>query len=487
MSLYSDGSSVEFAPAFPGLLRYGDIFARSERNLAASVIEGTTDEKKSSPVRRTFLLFTVIDLIIVFIFWILFLKITSKDDDLRKAIINDIEHLNFYHSMFDNIIITGGTTLYLVVKVSLFKFKESSTIDNGYVLAYTLLIIHLIIPWIETIFLECRVFPQEKAAQEVFNALDETRSMSNQRACKSRRLAPSNYCVSIYGSPSASIADGINNERDTDQELDEPVGVDVAALLSMGHRIYGSALTLLDDSAWHMSLDKLLAAPDRLMVQMANIKGYKCKLFRIDGILKASPLVTLREIVDGVDTSAAWNPLLDSANRLQLFREQSMDIVHTIVADQIKGLVKSRDFVILRKWGARNGGGYFISSSSVDHPKCPPRADRIRAHQHISSTTLIPLDSDFEASGTPTYTHFTMIVCNDLGGWIPPRVIDQATSGTLESFFRNLQQHISNYRIGISDPTTRHRASRATPKRPDMIAEEENIGFSSDTTPLLLD
>nr|VZI53825.1 unnamed protein product [Spirometra erinaceieuropaei] len=62
---------------------------------------------------------------------------------------------------------------------------------------------------------------------------------------------------------------------------------------------------------------------------------------------------------------------------LQTFQGENLDIVHTMSKEVLGGLIKPRDFVLLRVWGESNGILY-IASTSVLHPKCPPRPECIR-------------------------------------------------------------------------------------------------------------
>lgn len=58
---------------------------------------------------------------------------------------------------------------------------------------------------------------------------------------------------------------------------------------------------------------------------------------------------------------------------LQVVRRlsENCDISYYVAAPGAKGLVKSRDFVVVRKWGKRKGL-YFSTGMSVKYPNIPP-------------------------------------------------------------------------------------------------------------------
>ncbi|VDL90400.1 unnamed protein product [Schistocephalus solidus] len=89
------------------------------------------------------------------------------------------------------------------------------------------------------------------------------------------------------------------------------------------------------------------------------------------------------------------------------------------------GLIKPRDFVILRVWGESNGILY-IASASVLHPKCPPRPECIRGEQIISSIILQPSGS---------VCRFVWISGIDLKGWLSSSLTERGMTTSMSTFF----------------------------------------------------
>ncbi|TGZ61052.1 hypothetical protein CRM22_008196 [Opisthorchis felineus] len=360
MSLNSD-----FLPSAnrPGEYPFGQLFGRSDLNIAAStsVIEGLPDEQRTSPVRRTFLLLMLFDLLLCFILWIIYIQQSLSDGDIIKALRQEVIGYTIKTSLFDTVMlavgrflvieiiygaflvltpwwsagVTGVNSAVFVAKCFVFDFQQPK--KNSIGLAYVLIIAALILTWIETSFLIYRVIPQEKAAAHgpLFSPI-------------AGRMAPKVV-------------------------VDREAAVDIAAMLSRAGLLHSEVWYLHGLEAWGPDL----VTPDGVSVRSANLPGYRTKVFRMEATLDASPRVVHNELVYNIQGTSSWNPTVDYIECLQSFPSENIDIVHNVLHSVYGGTISPRDFVLLRHWGEHDEC-YYLGIASVEHPKCPPMKNCVR-------------------------------------------------------------------------------------------------------------
>ncbi|VDO83929.1 unnamed protein product [Schistosoma margrebowiei] len=73
---------------------------------STSVIEGLPDEQRTSPVRRTFLLAVLFDIILSFILWIIYTKQTYPLS-IGDAMLKEIKDYDFSKSLFDTVMLSA--------------------------------------------------------------------------------------------------------------------------------------------------------------------------------------------------------------------------------------------------------------------------------------------------------------------------------------------------------------------------------------------
>ncbi|KAL7065190.1 hypothetical protein AAHC03_05111 [Spirometra sp. Aus1] len=106
------------------------------------------------------------------------------------------------------------------------------------------------------------------------------------------------------------------------------------------------------------------------------------------------------------------------------------------------GLIKPRDFVLLRVWGESNGILY-IASTSVLHPKCPPRPECIRGEQIISAIMLQP-------SGD--VCRFVWISGIDLKGWLSNSLTERGLTVSMSTFFAAVLTRAESLCVNANPP-----------------------------------
>nr|CDS28790.1 StAR lipid transfer protein 3 [Hymenolepis microstoma] len=442
---------------------YGDhIFGSSELNVAASsAIEGLPDEQRTSPIRRTFLLFILFEFVIIIAFWLLYIRTLG---DFSKAMADQVIHMQFNTTLFDVQIIsvcrfsflevaygafhtsrrwpsatwTAITTLYMLAKCMVF-----ATSQRGDPLAYTDLILPIVMTWISTLILECRVLPQERRAKRIVNTYQHFNSdflsaVDTQSAYLGSvqqwlgRAATARGIPSIYGSPEGSLALDAEfpstSRKYTALDANDAT-VDVAALLTRAEDLHQTAWSIYEDTVWSES-DASISMLTGSHITSANIAAFgEQTVFRMDAVLHARPKTIFDDLVYGFEFSHIWNSSISSARILQTFPHEELDIVHTTLKEALGGLIKPRDFVMMRAWGVKDDI-YYVTASSVTHPKCPPVNDCVRADQLINSFFLRP-------SGN--LCHLTIITCFDLKGWLSRHVISRGAKASLNNLYKDLQ------------------------------------------------
>ncbi|VDL17213.1 unnamed protein product [Hymenolepis diminuta] len=371
------------------------MFGTSELNVAASsAIEGLPDEQRTSPIRRTFLLLLLFELVIIVAFWLLYIRTLG---DFSKAMVDQVIHMQFNTTLFDVQIIsvcrfsflevaygafhtsrrwpsaswTAVTTIYMLAKCMVFAASQ-----RGDPLAYTDLILPIVMTWIGTLILECRVLPQERRAKRIVytyqrlnpNLLSAVEAQSAYFGSVRQwagRAATSRGITSIYGSPEGSLM------LDTESLINSPkytafgandAAVDVAALLTRAEDLRQTAWSVYEDTVWNEpgTSHSILTEP---LITSANIDGFgEQTVFRMD--------------------------------ILQKFPHEELDIVHTMLKEALGGLIK-------------------------------PRADQL-----INSFFLRP-------SGN--LCHLTIITCFDIKGWLTSNVISRGAKTSLNNLYKDLQ------------------------------------------------
>ncbi|CAH8538178.1 unnamed protein product [Heterobilharzia americana] len=337
-----DVENVDFSSLYHN--QFGLLFGRSDINLAASssVIEGLPDEQRTSPVRRTFLLVVVFDLILSFILWIIYTKETN-DGDIGPAIWGEIKAYSFSKSLFDTVGSTGLTSLVLIVKCFLFNFHQKNSSYQG--LGYTVLIAALIISWVETGFLIYRVIPQEKAAHRVTVCLKE---QDESRSLLSSQLGIRIPWYSGYSARSVSNADFFTpqssicgDESPTKQHKPHNLeaAVDVAALLHRTSSLQIEMWNLYEQKVWG---DNSPSVSIKHPILCETLPGYPAKVYRLEGLLSVSPLIIFDDMVLNVDEIPYWNTNLSSVECIQRITSENIDVIHNIAKEALGGLISAR-------------------------------------------------------------------------------------------------------------------------------------------------
>ncbi|XP_076455837.1 stAR-related lipid transfer protein 3-like isoform X2 [Babylonia areolata] len=411
---------------------------------------------KMSSVRRTFCLFVTFDLGLTFILWVIYTQLIG--DTGWKAFSRQVENYTFQKSLFDTVMIaavrftflllayalfrirhwwtvaitTFSSSAFLLTKVFLFDFGDSS--KNP--LSYCLLIVSFVLAWVETWFLDFKVLPWER--KELQRLAVPTQSYGSVGAGDRRRLLPddtmSNATFDQYYSPVAT-------PEGSDTEEGPETGAESRAVIPQNQL---AEYRQLADKSWNFlwhclnlpfSDWKLEAGRglDEGIVYSLHTKEYG-KIFKLEGEVEMEAQSLWKDMIHNINDSPTWNPTLVECSTVQVI-DDHMDITHNIAAG-IGGIVSSRDFVNLRCWGTRQGI-YLSAGHGVTHPDRPPLKKHVRGFNGPGGWAFKPVEND------PNKCVFVWVMNLDLKGWIPQRLVDQASTTVLLDYLKYVRQYVA--------------------------------------------
>jgi len=429
-----------------------------------------------TPVRRTFCLMLLFDLILTFLLWVIYTQISGKPGKkLQEALLDQIIHYTFVTSLFDTVmcamwrfvplllayalfrlnhpwpiaVTTSGTCVFLLCKVFIYDFDN----DKNNFMCYTLLIISFTIAWAETWFLDFKVLPQENKAREREALLRSIGSIHESRGIRDEILG--GYGEQYYSpteSQDGSDDDLLRDHRCSDdddfrslpgttghsratsvQSFNTTLGDEEADYRDIAETCWDEAWAMAhDDEAW-----KLECGKDDITGCVYS-KSYPRigKLYRAQCIVECNPKVLFQELVFRVQESPAWNTTVLECRVLHII-DNNTDILYSVAAESAGGVVSSRDFINLRRWGLREGV-YISCGRGVTHPHMPPSENHVRGINGPSIWLFRPVPD------SPNKCLYTSIINTDLKGWIPQLVIDQALSGVLLTGLRAIRTHMDS-------------------------------------------
>ncbi|XP_041371391.1 steroidogenic acute regulatory protein-like isoform X2 [Gigantopelta aegis] len=422
---------------------------------------------KMSAVRRTFCLFVTFDLIFTFILWVIYTQLIG--DKGFTAFNNQVAQYDFRYSLFDSVMMAAVrltflllayalchannrwtvalTTLlsciYLICKIFLFDFGKTQSAKNP--LSYLVLIISFVLAWAETWWLDFRVLPHEKKMRE------RARSAGHSHVVTERTpLLPGDQSrddPSRYYSPVESPEHSDDENQPHKEQFQSPSQ-------SRGHSRQPSR-SLLGKECNYESLAR--GAWDKMwtMVNMPdsewkhemgsdNVKGWvhtkhfphQGKVFRLQGLVDMNVNELFEEVTHRVSDSPQWNPTVMECRTLEHI-DDSTEVSYTVSAEAGGGLITSRDFVTVRRWGSQNGI-YMSAGQAATHPEMPPQKKHIRGENGIGGWVFKPVP------GQTNKCYFEWYLNTHLKGWLPQKLIDTTLSNILVQYLEYLRRHVDD-------------------------------------------
>ncbi|OQV18602.1 putative StAR-related lipid transfer protein 3 [Hypsibius exemplaris] len=435
-------------------------------------------EQTMSPVRRTFCLLTLFDLVLTFLLWILYTQI--KGQSPYEAFDTEVAHYGIHSSLFDLVMLAAFRFTSLILAYGLFALHNpwvvavTTTISSGFLIAkvflfaftkedrdspildYLLLVSSFVLPWAETWFLDFKVLPRElkerlidlrRAASEISPLLYgrsryEAWEQAGQSGMSSAFYSP------MGGSPeNRSLAGDVQVLPRKQTVVDVPAPIVPSPLTTdqkklLLERGQSSLLVingLLARSGWKLEKQ----GKNDSHVYSIHDKRFG-KVFKIQGIIHASTADLFADIYLRVKDLPKWNSSVAHSERVDVLDDHT-DICYVCVNDQAGGMVSGRDFLDVRcyeKTVSESEGTikYVIASMGCEHVRKPVLSEFVRGVNGPNAWIIeaMPPGPDGEERSL-----FTSVLNTDLKGWIPQSIVDQALSTVLFDLIKSLQKKYS--------------------------------------------
>ncbi|KAK6183255.1 hypothetical protein SNE40_010766 [Patella caerulea] len=423
---------------------------------------------KISAVRRTFLLLTVFDVGLSFILWVIYTQLLGNGtgwDSFSRQVVN----YTFKESLFDTVMLsfirftllnlayalfrlrhwwtvaltTLMTSTFLIVKIFLFEFTSYASSKNP--LSYCLLIISFVLAWVETWFLDFKVLPQERKDLERRLAYggvvtnDERAPLLGNNRLGRQTPGGEEYYSPLESAENSGDEDNISNRdrfySDVSRSTSRPHSTtsldktpDYVALGEKGWNILWSMVTSGDDE-W--TLDAGRDMIDGCIYQK-NVEGVG-KLFKLQVYLDINPEDLWNDLVHNCVVTPEWNPTVLEIKVICVIDNET-DICYSVAAEGGGGLVSSRDFVTIRRYGCKEGI-WMSAGFPTTHPDMPPQKKYVRGEN-------LPGGWVFKPTNRPDQCLFIWFVNTNLKGWLPQKLVDQTLSGVLLEYVTYLKRRV---------------------------------------------
>lgn len=417
--------------------------------MSEDVARGLQLNGHMSAVRRFFCLFITFDVLLTCLIWLICL-VLAGDFNFTTAFNNEIVHYSIKTSLFDVVmasfsrfvilllfyglvqtdhwiivaITTVGTCCFLVEKVYIFDWSRSQQ-----VLAVMLILSSFILSWSEGWLLDIKVVPQERSARQYLTGVTST----DERAPLIRSFLRNHAQFDVMSdSIAGTFYSPVESPAGSDDESERPEKKDVN---NYSAYVSGSKSKALLEEAWEIltnnkwTIEIKTSEGDQIFSQKLP-KGEK--VFRLRGIVEA-PLNLLFDVLyHGLDDFASWNPSIKESRILQKINSNS-DVIYQMTAEIGKGLVSSRDFVMLRHFAER-GGYYVIVTESVKDFNTPSKKNVIRGENGPGCWALRQVAA-FE-------TEVQWLLNTNIRGWLPQLAVDSTLTTVMSDYMISLRKRL---------------------------------------------
>ncbi|CAB3380027.1 Hypothetical predicted protein [Cloeon dipterum] len=415
-----------------------------------------------SGVRRFFCLFLTFDLLFTFLMWFTCIMLIGNRD-VVQALIDEVRYYNVHTSMFDIVMAaacrftvlllfyallyinhwiiialsTSGTCAFLIFKVFVFNWASA----GQPVFQVLIILTSFVLAWGETWFLDFRVIPQETLARAIIidpNTSNFLRSVYDERTPLMRNFLNSTGCPENYTESIGNFYSPLESPRESDDEEEGAGGrfrtnqrtrSKEAQLEAEARESFNAAWSVLNStSGWKREKD----TTEGDLVESKGVAKQR-KIFRLKGQIEIPPKLLLEELYYKVEDMPAWNPTIIQSRRLQVLDEHT-DVVYQVSAEGGGGVVASREFVVLRHWGVKDGT-YISSGCSCSHLDAPENKKLIRGHNGPNCWAMQPVPNE------PNQCNFLWLLDTDLKGWVPQYMVEAALSTAMLEFLSSLRSY----------------------------------------------
>lgn len=416
--------------------------------MSEDVARGLRLNGHMSAVRRFFCLFITFDVLLTCLIWLICL-VLAGDFNFTTAFYKEIVHYSIKTSLFDVVmasfsrfvilllfyglvqtdhwiivaITTVGTCVFLVEKVYIFTWSGSQQ-----VLAVMLILSSFILSWAEGWLLDIKVIPQERSARQYLSGCTNV----DERSPLIRSFLHNHAQFDVMSdSIGGTFYSPVESPAGSDDEADRPDKKDV---IDYSSYISGNKGKALLDEAWEtLTNDKwtnIGETPEGdLLFSQKNSKGER--IFRLIGMIEVPLNLILEVMYNQLDEFPKWNPTIKESKILQKLNKNS-DIIYQVTAE--KGLVSSRDFVMLRHRAEKDNYSV-IASASVKEFNPPLKKNMVRGENGPGCWAFKQVAA-FE-------TEVQWLLATNIRGWVPQCAVDTALTGVMADNMANLRKRLA--------------------------------------------
>ncbi|XP_022907494.2 steroidogenic acute regulatory protein-like [Onthophagus taurus] len=420
--------------------------------ISESILGEHHSDGRMSSVRRFFCLFVTFDLLFTSLMWLICIMLNG--DSIWVAINKEIYHYNIHNSLFDIVLAamcrftvlllfygllhinhwiiialsTAGTCAFLISKVFVYNFQDSSQP----VFQVLLVLTSFVLSWVEVWFLDSRVIPQESQARQIIiSSPDTERTPLLRRFIQGQHVVqPSEYTESVgnfhsvQGSPTGSLNRfGETPQRFPSMQLSYE---QIEKYKQLGIKAYRDSTLFLNSKNW-----KKYKVSDDDVVYVQNVQGIG-KIYKLACKVNVAASFLFEELYHNVDKMTEWNTTLLESHKVQII-DQHTDITYQISKSAAAGYISSRDFVTLRRW-QQQSNCYVIASVGVELPIIPPNDKYIRGWNGAGCQII--------TGCTTGSCKLEWILNSDLKGKIPTIVLQKAFVNMMFEYINNLRSHL---------------------------------------------
>ncbi|XP_060517726.1 steroidogenic acute regulatory protein-like isoform X2 [Cylas formicarius] len=419
----------------------------SEDLLAGQRLDG-----RMSNVRRFFCLFVTFDVLFISLMWLICIML--KGQNIMNALEQQIVHYNIRTSLFDIVLVALGRFLVLVFFYALLYINHwiiislstsfSCAFLIGKVFMYDwphssqpvfevlLVLASFILSWGEAWFLDFRVIPQEThASRYLITSTESERApliRSYVQGLPSMCTESVGNFYSPLGTPEGSLYR--NEAMHVTYPSVKLTGEQEEGYQSRAAMAFQNAWDLVQESDWKLERQQ---GQDKVFTRNVPKVG---KIFKLEAEVDASSKFLLEELYYKVQDFPKWNPAIKESHKIQIIDEHT-DICYQISTNGAGGLVSSRDFVNLRRWGHIEDC-YIIAFMKTEHPSLPVNSKFTRGETGVGCYLMQ------DVSKKPAKCRFCWVLNTNLKIKIPKFVLEKEFAGMMFTFLKDLRHHISN-------------------------------------------
>ncbi|XP_075231393.1 steroidogenic acute regulatory protein, mitochondrial-like [Lycorma delicatula] len=280
---------------------------------------------------------------------------------------------------------------------------------------------------------------------------DEPYSILRRRIARAVTIAAST--ISQFYSPFETLYD---SEEDKNEDVTENPSLNRQdrEYVQKGQNTLSKAVTILFSDGWIRESSE----NSEDVVESKYIDD--TKVFRMQATLETAPDNMMAILYDSFEIQPNWNPTVRQCKIIKKI-DDNTDITYTISAPACKGMVTSRDFVILRHRAALEHS-FVIASVSIETYLLPENNIYIRAENGPSCFIISPVKNDSEKC------ELRWLINTNLNGWLPKQLVNKTFTSVINDFLKHLRKFIGEIPKDVYTGITKSVVSDS----PDNINEE---------------